>query len=119
MTLQKLIAELESATIKVSNDKINQTERNKMKIDFMQSLTELFADAGVEVSQTKEGLVLQIENKDQNIFIQLDASIKNLDFDLSSAIDEYESTLLDRAERQKALVQKREKALAEKAKTKK
>lgn len=116
MNLQELVVALENRDYKVSNDKVNQTQRNQTKAEFMTALAITLAEQGIDLVETDEGLVLHIENKDIDLFIQIDASIKNLDFDLTEAVAEHEATLTARKEKAEALAEAKAKREAEKSK---
>jgi hypothetical protein len=56
-----------------------------------------------------------VENESTNLFINFDTTIKNLDFDLDGAKQEYSEKQTAKLEREKQLVEKREKLAREKA----
>jgi ribosome-associated translation inhibitor RaiA len=114
--MEKFITKVGEMDIKVANDKINQVQRNALKSDFIDALVEMFAEKGIEIHKTTEGLVLKIEGKEHDIHIALDPVVKNLDFDLVNSIDELSAKITARQERQQALALAKEKRLAEKQK---
>jgi hypothetical protein len=113
--LQNVIATLENATLKLSGEKLNQTQRNEFKAKLNQALLDDLTSLGVQATSTSEGIVLMVENESTNLFINLDTTIKNLDFDLDGAKQEYAEKQTAKLEREKQLVEKREKLAKEKA----
>jgi hypothetical protein len=114
--MENFITKVGEMDIKVANDKINQVQRNSLKADFMEGLIEFFAEKGIELHKTTEGLVLKVEGKEHDIHIALDPVVKNLDFDLIASVDEHNAKVETRVERQQALAKAKEKRLAEKQK---
>ena len=118
--MEKFITKVGEMELKVTNEKINQTQRNSLKADFMNSLVEMFAEKGIELNRTENGLVLKVEGKDYDLHFEIDAVVKGLDYDLVASIDEYNAKIADRNERATQLAKAKEKRLAEKqSKTKK
>lgn len=117
--MENFIKNVGEMELKVTNEKINQTQRNSIKADFMNALVELFAEKGLDLTYTSEGLVLKIEGNVYDIYIALDPTIKNLDYDFVESIDEYNAKVVARQERQEALAKAKAKRLAEKTKSKK
>jgi hypothetical protein len=113
--LQNVIATLENATLKLSGEKLNQTQRNEYKAQLNKALMLDLNELGVDTHETKEGIVVLVENSATNIYINFDTTIKNLDFDLDGAKQEYTEALELRNQREKLLVEKREKLAKEKA----
>lgn len=116
--MEKFITKVENMSLKVANEKINQTQRNSLKADFMDSLVEMFAENGIELSKTINGLVLKVEGLEHDLHFEIDAVVKGLDYDLVSSVDEYNAKIVDRNEKAIQLAKAKEKRLAEK-KTKK
>lgn len=113
--LQNVIATLENATLKLSGEKLNQTQRNEFKAKLNQALVLDLNELGVDTHETKEGIVVLVENSATNIYINFDTTIKNLDFDLDGAKQEFADSVSAKLEREKQLVEKREKLAKEKA----
>ena len=113
--LQNVIATLENATLKLSGEKLNQTQRNEFKAQLNKALMLDLNELGVDTHETKEGIVLLVENSATNIYINFDTTIKNLDFDLDGAKQEFADSVSAKLEREKLLVEKREKLAKEKA----
>ena len=118
--MENFITKVGEMSLKVANEKINQTQRNSLKADFMKSLVEMFAERGIELHRTENGLVLKVEGKDYDLHFEIDAVVKGLDFDLVASVDEYNAKIAERTERQTELAKAKEKRIAEKqTKTKK
>ena len=115
--METFITKVAEMDIKVSNSKINQVQRNSLKAEFVNSLVEMFAEKGIQLSRTNDGLVLKVEGKEHDIHFEIDAVVKNLDYDLIASEDEYAKTLAERKEREIARAKAKERAI--KSKTKK
>jgi hypothetical protein len=113
--LQNVLATLENATLKLSSDKLNQTQRNEFKAMLTNALIADLKELGVDTHATREGVVVLIENDISNIYINFDTTIKNLDFDLDGAKQEYAESVEAKLTREKTLVEKREKLAKEKS----
>ena len=114
--MENFITKVGEMDLKITNEKINQVQRNSLKADFMNSLVEMFAKSGIELTHTTEGLVLKVEGKEHDIHIALDPVVKNLDFDLIASQDEYNAKIIDRQEKAIQVAKAKEKRLAEKQK---
>jgi hypothetical protein len=114
--MENFITKVGEMDLKITNEKINQVQRNSLKADFMNSLVEMFASSGIELTHTTEGLVLKVEGKEHDIHIALDPVVKNLDFDLIASQDEYNAKIIDRQEKAIQVAKAKEKRLAEKQK---
>ena len=116
--MKNFIAKVGEMELKVTNEKINQTQRNALKGEFLEALVKMFAENGIELYRTENGLVLKVEGKEHDIHFELDAVVKGLDFDLVASIDEYNAKIVERTERLNAQAKAKEKRLAEKSKAK-
>lgn len=97
---------------KISGDKIQQTQRNDLKKKALDSLFETMLASGLEVSRNGDGVVIAINGTKEYIHLALDLVVKNLDYDLELANDEYNLRLEKQAEREakrKELAEKRSK----------
>ena len=112
--MENFITKVGEMSLKVANEKINQTQRNSLKADFMKSLVEMFAERGIELHRTENGLVLKVEGKEHDLHFEIDAVVKGLDYDLVASVDEYNAKIVDRTEKANALAKAKEKRLAEK-----
>jgi hypothetical protein len=113
-TLSQKLVELETTSVKIVGQKINQIQRNAVKSDLLDALkTDLVAE-GLDAVITKDGVIVRVENEQSNIDIQVDIVIKNLDYDRDEAVSEYQKSLEAKAERERKAKEKREKAQATK-----
>lgn len=113
--LQSVLATLENATLKLSGEKLNQTQRNEFKASLMNALVLDLQELGVDTHKTSEGAIVRIENDTTNIYINFETTIKNLDFDLDGAKQEYAELQNAKVERETLAKQKREKLAQEKS----
>jgi hypothetical protein len=113
--LQNVLATLETATLKLSGEKLNQTQRNEFKANLQNALLSDLEALGLQATLTSDGVVLMIENSTSNLYINLETTIKNLDFDLDGAKQEYQEKLEAKVERETLAKQKREKLAKEKS----
>ena len=112
--LQNVVAELENAVVKLSGEKINQTQRNEFKANLQNALLNDLTSLGLQATLTSDGIVVMVENEVSNLYINFETTIKNLDFDLDSAKQEYQEKLEAKVERETLAKQKREKLAKEK-----
>jgi ribosome-associated translation inhibitor RaiA len=113
--LSKVLATLENATLKLSGEKLNQVQRNAFKSDLLNALVNDLVSLGLQATITSDGVVVMVENDTTNLYINLDATIKNLDFDLDSAKQEYQAKQEAKLEREALAKAKREKLAKDKA----
>ena len=112
--LQKVLATLESATLKLSGEKLNQTQRNEFKAMLTNALILDLQELSIDTHKTGDGVIVRVENDIANIYINFDTTIKNLDFDLDGAKQEYATLQEAKLERETLAKEKREKLAKEK-----
>jgi dGTP triphosphohydrolase len=117
--MKNFITKVGEMSLKVANEKINQTQRNTLKGEFLEALVSMFAEQGIELHKTTNGLVLKIEGQEHDIHFELDAVVKGLDFDLIASVDEYKEKVLAKQERETELKLKKQNSISKKTKTKK
>lgn len=108
--LVKFVDSVANANYEVANDKIKQTQRNAIKKEALDTLLETLQTAGLGVFRNDDGVVIAIDGVRHDIYLALDIVVKNLDYDLELANDEYALKLEKQAEREakaKALAEKR------------
>lgn len=113
--LQNVIATLENATLKLSGEKLNQTQRNEFKATLQSALVQDLEALGLQATLTSDGVIVMVENASSNLFISFETTIKNLDFDLQGASDEYIAKQNAKVERENLAKAKREKLAKEKS----
>ena len=113
--LQSVVAAVKSKVFKMSGDKINQTERNSFKSEVLASLLSDLASVG-SVSRTSDGIVLEVANDELGVIhLEFDVKVKDVNFDLSEAVNEYETKVAAAAERVASAAKRKEQRIAEKA----
>ena len=113
--LQDTLLKIESATLKMSGDKLNQLQRNEFKAEIVAAMVNDLREVGLNVHLTKDGAIIHLENDSTDVFVALDGTIKNLDYDLQGAIDEYTESVQAKIDRENAARLKKELALRNKA----
>ena len=76
---------------------MNQTERNALKKEVLDTLLETFDGAGLDVERVNDGVILQANKQ---VVITFDAVIKNIDYDVDFEKSEYELKLEKQLERE-------------------
>ena len=104
-------------TLKATNEKLNQTQRNKMKIELldliMENLRQNVNSEYIDMGRTKDGIVLTLDNETVGLIpIALDIKIMGLDYELDFESQEYKN---DKIAKEQAKAEKL-KAKAEKIK---
>jgi hypothetical protein len=112
--LQNVVATLETAVVKLSGEKINQTQRNEFKANLQNALLEDLTTLGLQATLTSDGVVVMVENEVSNLYINFETTIKNLDFDLESAKVELETKQQAKLERERLVKVRKEKLAKEK-----
>jgi hypothetical protein len=103
---QNVLRGIKGLTLKETNDKINQVQRNEMKASVLDALQADFAGV-TNVARTKDGLVLEIQNDEIGTFYAVvDFTIKNLDYDLDGAIVDYNESIAERERKAQAKADK-------------
>lgn len=99
-----------TATLRDSNGKINQTDRNNLR---KQLLDALIRDiSGV---MTSDGIIHEVEHEYWgSVFVELSIKIKDVDYDLNTAVDEYQEKL-SKAETRRMEAERRSRERAEKS----
>lgn len=97
--IQSVVAAIKGKVFKLSGEKINQTERNAFKNEILSALVDDLQGIG-GIYRTVDGIVLEVSNDELGVIhLELDVKIKNTDFDVTSASDEYLQTITARVER--------------------
>lgn len=103
------IAETTTKSLKVSNDKIQQTQRNELKEAATLAVMDLLTVEGVDCFRTNEGIVIAIDNATvrKTVHFVIDPVVKSMDYNLDDEIQAYEDKLEERAERERKLAAKK------------
>lgn len=113
--LQSVVAAIKGKVFKLTGDKINQTERNTLKANVLDSImSDLSAIA--TVTRTTDGIVLEVPNDELgSIYLELDIKVKNTDFDIDEAHTDYMSKVDAAQERVQLAAARKAKLAIEKA----
>jgi hypothetical protein len=124
--LQKLldfIYEIDYA-LTPSEKMIVQKERNELKYNLLEGIIDTLVEQGLEadlIHRTSEGYIYELQNAEHGVIpIQIDIKVKDIDYDLEGAIEDWQQKVDERRmkERQKQEVEDR-KAAKRAAKAKK
>ena len=97
--IQSVVAATKGKVFKLSGEKINQTERNSFKNEVLSALMSDLQGVGGLI-RTLDGIVLEVANDELGVIhLELDVKVKNTDFDVTAASDEYLQTITARVER--------------------
>lgn len=101
--------ETASKDLKVSEGKIQQTQRNELKESATVALLDLLSNQGVDAFRTIDGVVIAIDNTTtkKTVYISIDPVIKQIDYDLDEAIEAYDTKVTERLERERKLAEKK------------
>lgn len=78
---------------------MNQTQRNALKKEVLDTLLETFDGAGLDVERVNDGVAVILQANKQ-VVITFDAVIKNIDYDVDFEKSEYELKLEKQLERE-------------------
>ena len=97
--IQSVVAAVKGKVFKLSGEKINQTERNSFKNELLAALVADLEGIG-GIYRTNDGVILEVSNDELGVIhLEFDVKIKNTDFDVTAASDEYLQTITARVER--------------------
>ena len=97
--IQSVVAAIKGKVFKLSGEKINQTERNSFKNELLAALVADLECIG-GIYRTNDGVILEVSNDELGVIhLEFDVKIKNTDFDVTAASDEYLQTITARVER--------------------
>ena len=115
--IQSVVNAVKGKVFKLSGEKINQTERNSFKNELLAALVSDLQGIG-GIYRTTDGVVLEIANDELGVIhLEFDVKVKNTDFDVTTASQEYMDTITARVERvQDAAKRKAERLAKGKAK---
>lgn len=106
---ESFVSETVSRELKVSNGKIQQTQRNELKESATLALLDVLTEQGVDAFRTTEGVVIAIDNTTtkKTVYITVDPVIKGTDYDLDEETQAYEDKVAERAERERLAAEKK------------
>lgn len=110
--IQSIVAAVKGKVFKLSGEKINQTERNAFKNEILSALVSDLEGIG-GIYRTVDGIVLEVANDELGVIhLEFDVKIKNTDFDVTAASDEYLQTITARVERVQEAAKRKAERLA-------
>ena len=106
--LIKVLSSYKGFKFKVSNDKINQLERNAFKSAFINALMLDFNYAGFEVGLVDKGLAVLVDNDELGpLTVVIDGVVKGLDYDFDGEVQDAMIASAEKADKAaKALAKK-------------
>jgi hypothetical protein len=114
--IQSVVAATKAKVFKLTGDKINQTERNSFKNELLAALVNDLEGIG-GIYRTTDGVVLEISNDELGVIhLEFDVKVKNTDYDVTEAHNEYMNTITARVERVQEAAKRKAERLAKKAK---
>lgn len=85
-------------TLTESGKSISQKERNELKYNLTEVIAALLQENGIEfITRTSEGYILEIQHQEFGMIpVELNLKVKNLDFDVIAAAEDWEITVQER-----------------------
>lgn len=78
-----------------SETMIIQKQRNELKYNLLEAIVEVLVEAGVPeglINRTADGYIFELQNKEHGMIpIEIDVKVKNMNYDVYGAIEEWES----------------------------
>ena len=94
---------IQNAKVRVSNDKIHQTDRNNLKIQLMNVLKDFLQANEIEVGFVKEGIAVSTFNEEiGEVNFVIDIKMKDLNFDFEAEIEDFQFEQKAKIEAQQA-----------------
>lgn len=114
--IQSVVNAVKGKVFKLSGEKINQTERNAFKSEILSALVSDLQGVG-GIYRTNDGIILEVSNDELGVIhLEFDVKVKNIDFDVTAASQEYMDTITARVERVQEVAKRKAERLAKKAK---
>jgi hypothetical protein len=114
--IQSIVAAVKGKVFKLSGEKINQVERNSFKNEILAALVSDLQGIG-GIYRTNDGVILEVSNDELGVIhLEFDVKVKNTDFDVTSASDEYQQTITARVERVQDAAKRKAERLAKSSK---
>ena len=110
--IQSIVAAVKGKVFKLSCEKINQVERNSFKNEILAALVNDLQGIG-GIYRTNDGVILEVSNDELGVIhLEFDVKVKNTDFDVTTASDEYQQTITARVERVQEAAKRKAERLA-------
>ena len=92
-----------NAKVRMSGEKMHQTDRNKMRADVIAEIMEVMHKNGVECGLVHDGIAVNIPHEDLGcINFVVDVKMKNADYDYDFEVEDYQKEQAIKAEKAKA-----------------
>jgi hypothetical protein len=107
-----------------SGKSLAQKERNELKYNLTEIIADILEDNGIEyITRTSDGYIMEIQHEKLGVIpIEINIKVKNIDFDIGSAEDDWVIRVQERKEKeerkQKAIAAKEARRQAREAKLK-
>jgi hypothetical protein len=110
--IQSIVEAVKGKVFKLTGDKINQTERNAFKADILSALVADLEGVG-SIYRTADGVVLEVSNDELGVIhLEFDVKVKNTDYDVTEAHNEYMNAIAARVERVQEVAKRKAERLA-------
>ena len=114
--IQSVVNAVKGKVFKLSGEKINQTERNAFKSEVLAALVADLQGVG-GIYRTNDGVILEVSNDELGVIhLEFDVKVKNTDFDVTAASQEYMDTITARVERVQEAAKRKAERLAKSSK---
>ena len=98
-----------NAKVRMSGEKMHQTDRNKMRADVIAEIMEVMHKNGVECGLVHDGIAVNIPHEDLGcINFVIDVKMKNADYDYDFEVEDYQKEQAIKAEKAKAQKEEKE-----------
>ena len=89
-----MMKQIETMQVRLTGDKIQQTDRNRMRTAIVAETMAMFKAAGLDCAMTKDGLAVCIPHEDLGcVCFIADIKMKDLNYDYDFEVDDYAATL--------------------------
>lgn len=109
-----MMKQIETMQVRLTGDKIQQTDRNRMRAAIVAETMAMFKAAGLDCAMTKDGLAVCIPHEDLGcVCFIADIKMKDLNYDYDFEVDDYAATLAAKEAEAKAKAEAKARKVAE------
>jgi hypothetical protein len=103
-------------TLTSSSLAITQKERNELKYNLTEAIVDVLRENGLEnITRTTDGYILELPHDEFGaIFVELNLKVKNFDFDILAAEEDWKLKIQQRKNKEEALAKKANKKKSKK-----
>jgi hypothetical protein len=103
-------------TLTSSSLAITQKERNELKYNLTEAIVDVLKENGLEnITRTTDGYILELPHDEFGaIFVELNLKVKNFDFDILAAEEDWKLKIQQRKNKEEALAKKANKKKSKK-----